>query len=529
MSAERKQPHRFVVVIPVADRPGHLQGCLESLWALCQRFPYVDGQHISVLLGEDSSRPENIAAQQEMARVFSRRGLAVSHFGQAQQLALLQRLAPECLHALQGVIGIPDAERFFHKGASITRNICALHLAEQLREQPETLIWFIDSDQEFCVNRLDTFGREELVWLDYFHAFDRLFHQQDLEVVTGKVVGDPPVSPAVMAGNFIEDLNAFLAQMAEQEVQAECSFHGQNGQGGEDAAYHDMADLFGYRNGPSPFSFHCPLAGSHDHGDCLQAFAPRLQGFFDGEHPTRRSTYNPSDDDLGLQAARTIYTGNYLLRVPALRFFIPFAPLGLRMAGPVLGRLIRAEIGPRFASVNLPMLHRRTREESNRSEFRPGVEHRSARVDLIGEFERQFYGDVMLFAMERLLEQGYPAQTMSEAAISAQLNATATAMRARYRQGQQTTLQRLQRLQRQFADPAAWWHRQPRMQGSIEAIEHFLANCQANFAEDAPGYRLIEPGEHQTQRLASMARAVATYAADRENWNAFLLASGDPR
>ena len=32
--------HKFVIVIPVADRPRHLQSCLQSLLTLCQSFHY---------------------------------------------------------------------------------------------------------------------------------------------------------------------------------------------------------------------------------------------------------------------------------------------------------------------------------------------------------------------------------------------------------------------------------------------------------------------------------------------------------
>ena len=74
------------------------------------------------------------------------------------------------------------------------------------------------------------------------------------------------------------------------------------------------------------------------------------------------------------------------------------------MSGPTLGRLVKAELGPRFVSANLPMLHKRTVESGGQSEFRPGIETAREVIDMSGEFERQFYGDVMLFTIERLAE-----------------------------------------------------------------------------------------------------------------------------
>jgi len=49
----------------------------------------------------------------------------------------------------------------------------------------------------------------------------------------------------------------------------------------------------------------------------------------------------------------------------------PVRHLRLRMSGPTAGRLIQAEIGDRFASANLPMLHRRTAADDVQDEFRP--------------------------------------------------------------------------------------------------------------------------------------------------------------
>jgi hypothetical protein len=55
------------------------------------------------------------------------------------------------------------------------------------------------------------------------------------------------------------------------------------------------------------------------------------------------------------------------------------------MSGPTAGRLIQAEIGPRFASVNLPMLHQRTIQRGAADDFRPGVEGLGRSVVDIGD------------------------------------------------------------------------------------------------------------------------------------------------
>ncbi|MEO5344175.1 MAG: hypothetical protein H7842_12725 [Gammaproteobacteria bacterium SHHR-1] len=518
----KPQPPPFVVVIPVADRPGHLHSCLASLQQQLRHYPYADNDRISVLIADDSLHSASLAAHAELAARFNAQGLRIEYFGQTQQYQLLQGLERS---GLQGILGDLRPDRLGHKGASIMRNLCYLHLARRVRQQPDLLIWFIDSDQEFRVigPAQNGQGQEQEQFLDYFNALAQLFQEPSIQVVTGKVVGDPPVSPAVMAANFIADAGAFLGQMGQLAADAPCSFHGQPGADTDDAAYHDMAELFGFSRPQEPFRYPCPLSGAHSHADCLRQFTQRLNRFFDGEHPTRRSYYRPQSVADSLTAARTVYTGNYLLRGQALRFFIPFAPLRLRMAGPLLGRLIRAELGPGFVSVNLPLLHRRTLEGLGRSEFRPGVARQHSAVDLSGEFERQFYGDVLLFAMEKLLQQGFLGQGPGPVPIRPCLDQTTAALLQRYQGMQQNSLRRLQRLSQLQAEPQAWWQGRQGLAQARQEIDRFIANCKANFGEQAPGYTRIKQVAAREGRLTQIEQAIANHAGDRAAWNKTLM------
>ena len=54
------------------------------------------------------------------------------------------------------------------------------------------------------------------------------------------------------------------------------------------------------------------------------------------------------------------------------------------MAGPVLGRLLRAALGKKFVTANLPMLHKRTVEEKGQSEYRHGIRRSDDEIDLSG-------------------------------------------------------------------------------------------------------------------------------------------------
>ncbi len=274
----------------------------------------------------------------------------------------------------------------------------------------------MDSDQEFRVNIGDT--DRTLYAINYFQRLDQIFSSTDVLVLTGKVVGDPPVSPAVMAGNFLEDVLAFLVEMASLDPREGCGFHAEVRQpGGDDAAYHDMADLFGFKPATAASRYACRITEDHDHARCFADFSIKLNRFFDGEHPTRQTHYIHQALMRSMTPARTVYTGNYVLTAEALQFFIPFATLKLRMAGPVLGRILQARLGPHFVSANLPLLHKRTLERLGRSEFRPGIARVDHLVELSGEFVRQFYGDVMLFTIESLSQRGYPFEPVSEATV----------------------------------------------------------------------------------------------------------------
>ncbi|NWG31086.1 MAG: hypothetical protein HXY29_06285 [Rhodocyclaceae bacterium] len=495
-------PHAFIVVVPVADRPRHLQACLASLAELLRRFPYPGP--IRVLLADDSAAAENIVANRAVAKRFSAHGLEVIHFPPEEQYALVRSLSP----ALPRVLGDAPPERYGHKGQGVMRNIAYLKVAEMLRDAPaaeKTLIWSIDSDQEF---RVDVAENDGYV-IDFFNALDAIFGRSEVEVLTGKVVGDPPVSPAVMTRNFLDDVLAFLTQMSACDPAAPCSHHAGSTAAG-DAAYHDMAELFGF-SPAGHYAYPCPLDGAHTEADCFADFDRRVNSFFYGEHPTRSTAYAPGEPLASLQPARTVYAGNYVFRPSALRYFIPFANLRLRMSGPTLGRILKTELGNRFVSANLPMLHRRTVETGGQAEFRPGIETVAATVDMSGEFERQFYGDTMLFSVEKLAAGGSLCRPGAD--FSAVLDDTRNEMLARYNARQQAILARLTQLDALLDEPAHWWH------GAAGGFRQFAANVRRNFSAASSGHARINAPENWTLWRARLLDALTHYEEDRAAWS----------
>jgi hypothetical protein len=215
-----------------------------------------------------------------------------------------------------------------------------------------------------------------------------------------------------------------------------------------------------------------------------------------------------------------VYTGNYVLSPAALKYFIPFAGLGLRMAGPVLGRLIQAGCGDAFVSANLPMLHRRTVADG--AEFRPGVDHSASMVDLSGEFERQFFGDVMLFTVIDLVKQGYPELVPAAEDIRDCVIMTETKLREHYTENQARIMMRLVDLETLLMAPGNWWHDGTQYARTRALLAHFAASLHANFSGGSRPYRLINDEKNCRARRQAIVEALLAYNPDRECWERVL-------
>ncbi|MET0027274.1 MAG: hypothetical protein ABW101_06520 [Candidatus Thiodiazotropha sp.] len=517
--------HAFTLVIPVADRPQQLHHALSSLLILSRRFAYAapdgaDTRRLRVLVADDSRDETRQQEIRHLSEQFDQAGLATEYFGPREQYRLLETRLGETPGELHGMFAPMDPHSFTHKGASTTRNLCYLKLSDWLRETPYRLVWFFDSDQAFCIPRRG--DGEDCYPIHFLHQIDRIFRNRETAVLTGKVVGDPPVSPAVMGGNFLQDVGAFLDQIAALDPQGRCQFHAAPAFQTHDAAYHDMADLFGFQQTREVFRYTCTLPGEHDHQACLMDFVARLPGFFDGVHPTRQTHYVHESLSKGIKAARTVYTGNYVINAQALDYFIPFASLGLRMAGPVLGRILQAELGPRFISANLPLLHRRALPEQGRAEFRSGVGQQAQRIDLSGEFIRQYYGDVMLFTIETLAKDGYPGKSVSDAQIESLLHDTEAAMRARYQTKQQQISTRIEDFQH-WLDT----HREsPAIAPAQHALQALIEDMRHNFTHGAAAYQQLDSDTHRARQLQAIHRAIRDYPGHRSRWNNLLEQPG---
>lgn len=523
----------FLLSIPIADRPEHLRGCLESIWQLCQHYHYGGWQQgrfskIAVLVVEDSQDPRHVALNRQLAGQYTAQGLNVYHYDLPEQASLLQKVPANLQPAVRSIMGeYSPTQPFYHKGQAVTRNLSHLKFLQLEAQKPtckqnRTLYYFVDSDQQFRVNRSTPQGDEYVYALNYFYYINKLFHRHDLLVLTGKLVCDPPVSPSVMAANFLDDIATFITQLTSLPARQSCQFHPTHKQKPSDAAYHDMAQLFGLGVTRQNYDYCCPLPGLHDHKACLKQLAERINYFFFGEHLTRKTYFNYQGDFTALQPARTIYPGNHICTRQGLRYIIPFGTLRLRMSGPTAGRLIQAEIGPRFASANLPMLHARTLQTDFTDEFRPGVCEQNQVIDLSDEFERQFFGDLMLFSVERLTKTGNPKNDFSPEQIQQTLTDTLQTLLPLYQQKQQRVIQQAERLEQLLQNATAWWHQEPELADALQLLQQFLNSIRHNFSEHSKANQQIFSHNHQQHRQQQIHKALLHYGHDRAAWDALL-------
>ncbi len=515
--------HHFILGIPIADRPPHLRACLESIHQLCRLYDYGGRQNgvwdkVEVVVAEDSRFEHNIARDLELVHEYRAKGLKVHHFGLDEQYALLHALPADTRARLGHLLTDQPRERFYLKGQAANRNLCYLKFLQLTRDKARTLYYLIDSDQALCVNRQGAAGEEAVYALNYFHYLDRIFRESDTRMLTGKMVGDPPVSPSVMAANFLDDVIAFFDRLATVGGHEACRFHGAQSKAG-DAAYHDLAGLFGYAPKQASFDYACRLSGAHDHAACLADFAGRLNAFFFGEHLTRKTWFEYQGDFTRLGPARTVYPGNTIVDYAGLKYVIPFGHLRLRMSGPTAGRLIAAEIGPRFAACNLPNLHRRLTEAGLEDDFRPGVEVAQETIDLADEFERQFFGDLMLFTTEALVKRADVNRPFPRATVEAVLNEKEAELLALYRQKHAAIAAKSRQLHERVFGGGHWWLQAPGLAGALDQVRAFLANIERNFGAHARAWGQIESAGHRARRKQQILDALLNYRAEREVWD----------
>jgi hypothetical protein len=239
-------------------------------------------------------------------------------------------------------------------------------------------------------------------------------------------------------------------------------------------------------------------------------------------HPTRTQFFNHSGDFTKTEHARTVYTGNYVFTRKGLENFIPFADLKLRMAGPVLGRILKARLKNRFVSANLPLLHRRTISDARMNEFRSGISEDKETIDLSDEFHRQFWGDVMLFSIEKLIGSGYPDSQIELLEISGTVNEILKNIFNLYREQQAKADEKVLKLRQYLSDPGCWWNIRTEMKSAVNNFNLFCSFVENNFGVNSGCLKKLSAQINEGSQIKMIIKAIHSFHEDEYAWNELL-------
>jgi hypothetical protein len=189
------------------------------------------------------------------------------------------------------------------------------------------------------------------------------------------------------------------------------------------------------------------------------------------------------------------------------------------MSGPTAGRLIQAEIGERFASANLPMLHTRHLHDDDADQFRPGVEQGDEVIDLADEFERQFFGDLMLTGLRWITGEWSSGQAFTLERVSKAIKETERELLGLYEEKHRDVQHRNARLKQRLKNPQYWWHDHPQAAGALSSVQRFMHNIDVNFGADSNAYQQIQDQQHREQHKQQIIRALLAYRKSRDAWD----------
>ena len=201
-----------------------------------------------------------------------------------------------------------------------------------------------------------------------------------------------------------------------------------------------------------------------------------------------------------------------------LNYFIPFASLKLRMAGPTLGRILKTRLKSRFASANLPLLHKRTISDKHADEFRTGILRNEDTIDLSEEFIKQFWGDVMLFSVDELTKLGYPDKEIGLKQITGIVNKTSDNLHKLYMKQQFETHEKMLKLKNYLTDTSFWWNTASSMDEALRKFQLFCSTVERNFGPDSQVMKNLSEQIKSSIYSEKIIQAIRSFHEDEIYW-----------
>ena len=140
-------------------------------------------------------------------------------------------------------------------------------------------------------------------------------------------------------------------------------------------------------------------------------------------------------------------------------------------------------------------------------------------MDVSDEFERQFFGDLMLFATEQLVKRADVTQPFARDAVEAVVGEKETELLALYQQKHDAIVERSRQLDDLVFDAGHWWLNAPELADALQQVRAFIDNIDRNFGARAPAWRQIQSAEHRAERKRQIVEALMNYRAERDAWD----------
>jgi len=151
------------------------------------------------------------------------------------------------------------------------------------------------------------------------------------------------------------------------------------------------------------------------------------------------------------------------------------------------------------------------------------VEADEARVDVSNEFERQFFGDLMLFSTEALVKRADVTRPFARDVIEAVIAQKEAELLALYQQKHDAIVDKNRQLNALVFGAGHWWlhagEHSPALAHALRQVRAFIDNIDRNFGDHAPAWRQIQSAEHRATRKRQIVDALMNYRAERDAWD----------
>ncbi len=149
------------------------------------------------------------------------------------------------------------------------------------------------------------------------------------------------------------------------------------------------------------------------------------------------------------------------------------------------------------------------------------AQREDAAIDISKEFERQFFGDVMLFSVVEWLKRHDLAALGDAAQVETVVAQVEGELLELYATKHDAVNARRAGLEGWLAAPPAAWRDAP----ALVALARFLRNVAANFGDDAPAWRQIQSPVHRAKRRREIVDALVHYHTERAAWDRLVSVS----